>query len=87
MNNCLDFVVKDKKLPLTQCKCNAGGHGVPAFSLCSTTANPSLTDDGIKMMFNKKPDWLSGNLTMNRFKFPHSTCTNRYVPFNEKLLF
>jgi hypothetical protein len=43
-----------KNEPLTMCKCNAGGRGVPAFSLCSTTANPSLTDDGFKMMFNKK---------------------------------
>ncbi len=30
------------------CKCNAGGRGVPVFSLCSTTANPSLMDDGFK---------------------------------------
>ena len=67
-----------KTEPLTKCKCNAGVRGVPAFSQCSTTANPSLTDDGFKMMFNKKPAWLRANLTGNRFKFPHYTCTNRY---------
>jgi hypothetical protein len=32
----------------TTCKCNAGGRGFPAFSPCSTTANPSLTDNGFK---------------------------------------
>ena len=47
------------------------------FSPCLTTANPSLTDDGFKMMFNKKPAWLSAGLTGNRSKIPHSTCTNR----------
>ncbi len=30
------------------CKSNAGGRGFPTFSPCSTTANPSLTDDGFK---------------------------------------
>jgi hypothetical protein len=34
-----------------------------------------LTDDGFKMMFNKKPAWLHADLEGNRFKFPHSTCT------------
>ncbi len=43
------------------------------FSPCSTTANPSLTDYGLKMMFNKKPAWLRAGLTGNRFKIPHST--------------
>ena len=61
------------------CKCNAGGRGFPAFPPCSTTANPSLTDDGFKMMFNKKPAWLRAGLKGNRFKIPHSTCTNRYA--------
>lgn len=61
------------------CKCNAGGHGVPAFSLCSATANPSLTDFSIKNMFNKKPAWLCGSLTMMFFKVPHSTCTGRWA--------
>jgi hypothetical protein len=44
------------------CKCNAGGRGIPAFLPCSTTANPYLTDDGYKMMFNKKPAWLRADL-------------------------
>jgi hypothetical protein len=57
------------------CKCNAGGRGIPAFLPCSTTANPSLTDDVFKMMFNKKPAWLCVGLKENRFKIPHSTCT------------
>jgi hypothetical protein len=73
---------KNKTLAITMCKCNAGGRGVPAFSLCSTTANPSLTDDGFKMMFNKKPAWLRAGLKGNRFKIPHSTCTNRYAQPN-----
>ncbi len=30
------------------------------------------------MMFNKKQAWLRAGLTGNRFKIPHSTCTNRY---------
>ncbi|KOH47127.1 hypothetical protein NC99_00620 [Sunxiuqinia dokdonensis] len=47
------------------------------FSPCSTTANPSLTVDGYKKMFSKKPAWLSGSLTVKYFKVPHSTCTNR----------
>ena len=68
---------KTKIEPLIKCKCNAGGRGFPAFSPCSTTANPSLTDDGAKMMFNKKPAWLRAGLKGNRFKNPHSTCTNR----------
>jgi hypothetical protein len=55
------------------------GVGIPAFSPCSTTANPSLTDDGFKMMFNKKPAWLRAGLKENPFKIPHSTCTNRYL--------
>jgi hypothetical protein len=33
--------------------------------------------DGLKIMFNKKPAWLRAALTRNRFKIPHSTCTNR----------
>jgi hypothetical protein len=48
------------------------------FSPCSTTANPSLTVDGYKKMFSKKPAWLSGSLTVKYFKVPHSTCTNRW---------
>lgn len=64
-----------------KCKCNAGGRGKPAFLHCSTTANPSLTDDGSKMMFNKKPAWLRANLTGKRFKIPHSTCTYRCSSF------
>jgi hypothetical protein len=32
----------------TKYKCNAGGRGVQAFSPCSASANPSLTDDGFK---------------------------------------
>jgi len=63
----------------TKCKCNAGGHGIPAFSHCWTTANPSLTDDGFKMLFNKKTAWLRVDLKGNRFKIPHSTCTNRWL--------
>jgi hypothetical protein len=55
------------------CKCNTGGRGFPAFSPCSTTANPSLTDDDLKIMFNKKPAWLCGSLTMMFLKVPHST--------------
>ena len=66
---------------ITKSKCNAGGRGKPAFSPCSTTANPSLTDDGFKKKFSKKPAWLRGSLTGNRFKIPHSTCTNRWVQF------
>jgi len=66
-----------KTEPVTKCKCNAGGRGIPAFSLLSTTANPSLTDDGFKMMFSEKPAWLRAGLTGNRSEFPHSTCTNR----------
>jgi len=69
----------NKNQAVTKCKCNAGGRGFPAFSPCSTTANPSLTDNGFKMMFNKKPVWLRAGLTGNRFKVPHSTCTNRYA--------
>jgi hypothetical protein len=65
------------------CKCNAGGRGVPTFAPCSTTANPALTDDGLKMMFNKKPAWLRADLEVNGFKIPHSTCTNRYASANE----
>jgi len=38
----------NKNQPLTKCKCNAGGRGIPAFAPCSITANPSLTDDGAK---------------------------------------
>ncbi len=40
----------NKKLSPTKCKSkgNAGGRGVQAFLPCSTTANPSLTDDGFK---------------------------------------
>jgi hypothetical protein len=54
------------------CKCNAGGRGVSAFLPCSTTANPSLADDGLKMMFHKMPAWLCAGLKGNRFKIPHS---------------
>jgi hypothetical protein len=54
-----------------------GGRGIPAFLTFSTTANPSLTDDGFKMKFNKKPAWLRAGLKGNRFKIPHSTYTNR----------
>ena len=61
------------------CKCNAGERGIPAFSPCSSTANPSLTDDGFKIMFNKKSAWLRAGLKGNRFKIPHYTCTNRYA--------
>ena len=59
-------------------KCNVGWHGVSAFSPCSTTANPALTDDGLKIIFNKKPVWLRAGLTGTRFKIPHSTCIKRY---------
>jgi len=38
----------EKYVLVTMCKCNAGRRGIPAFSPCSTTANPSLTDDGAK---------------------------------------
>jgi len=31
----------------------------------------------VVMMFNKKPAWLRAGLKVNRFKIPHSTCTNR----------
>jgi hypothetical protein len=54
----------------TKCKCNAGGHGVPAFSPCSTTANPSLADVGFKNMFNKKPAWLCGRFGWEPFQNP-----------------
>jgi hypothetical protein len=74
---------KKKHEPPTKCKFNAGGRGIPAFSPSSTTANPALTVDGFKMMFNKKPVWLRADLKGNRFKIPHSTCTNRYLPFKK----
>jgi hypothetical protein len=50
------------------CKCNAGGRGVPAFSPYSTTANPSLTDSRLKIMFSSTPAWLRATLTSCRFK-------------------
>mgnify|MGYP004701493439 CR=1 FL=1 len=68
---------KIKTDAITMWKCNASGRGVSAFTPCSNTANPSLTDDGFKMMFNKKPAWLRAGLKGNRFKIPHSTSTNR----------
>ncbi|AHW61558.1 hypothetical protein FH5T_03740 [Draconibacterium orientale] len=71
----------NKCQPLTKCKCNAGGRGFPAFSPCSTTANPSLTDDGLKKKFSATPAWLRANLTSCRFKAPHSTCTNRCTQY------
>jgi hypothetical protein len=61
-----------------------GGRGIPAFSHCSTTANPSLSDDGFKKMFNKKPAWLRADLKGNQFKFPHSTCTKPLVISNAR---
>ena len=61
------------------CKCNAGELGVLMFSPCSTTANPSLTDDGFKIKFNSTPAWLLATMTGNRFKAPHSTCTKPLV--------
>ena len=79
INNSRNKVGKiHKNQPLTMCKCNAGERGIPAFSPCSSTANPSLTDDGFKIMFNKKSAWLRAGLKGNRFKIPHYTCTNRY---------
>ncbi len=48
------------------------------FSHCSTTANPSLTDDGFKKKFSSTTAWLRAGLKGNRFKIPHFTCTNRY---------
>jgi len=77
--------MKIKAEHTTMCKCNAGGRGVPGFPLCSTTANPSLTDVGFKMMFNKKPAWLSAVLTGNRFNVPHSTCTCPLPQMVEKM--
>jgi hypothetical protein len=64
---------------ITKCKCNAGGRGISAFAPCSTTANPSLTDDGLKKKYSGTPAWLRAGLKENRFKIPHSTCTNRYA--------
>ena len=61
------------------CKCNAGRRSVPAFSPCSTTANPSLTDYRLKTKFSATPAWLRATLTSCCFKAPHSTCTNRYA--------
>lgn len=58
-----------------KCKCNAGGRGIPTFSHCSTTANPSLTDDGFKLKNIRKLAWLTAKLKSNRFKIPHYTCT------------
>jgi len=69
---------KTKNDTVTKCKCNAGGRGIPAFSPCSTTTNPSLTDDGFKKKLSGTPVWLRAGLKGNRFKIPHSTCTNRY---------
>ena len=62
----------NKNQPLTMCKCNAGGRGVPAFSPCSTTANPSLTDDGAKLKNSKKPAWLRLDLkeTISKSRSP-----------------
>lgn len=44
--------------------------GVQTFAPCSNTANPSLTIDGFKMMFNRKPAWLSGRFGWTPFQNP-----------------
>ena len=72
---------KIKNDTTTKCKCNAGGRGVPAFPLCSTTANPSLTDFWLKIIFSSTPAWLRATLKSCRFKAPHYTCTNRCGAF------
>ena len=59
-----------KNQAVTKCKCNAGGRVFPAFSLCSTTANPSLTDDGLKMMFNIKAGLAPCGLDRKPFQNP-----------------
>jgi len=46
------------------------------FEPCLTTANPSFTADGFKMMSNSIPAWLRASLTGCCFKVLHS-CTNR----------
>lgn len=69
------YIEKIKHECTTMCKCNAGGRDFSTFLPCSTTANPSLTDDGIKNENCSAPAWLRAGLTGNRFKFPHSTCT------------
>lgn len=48
----------NKNQLVTKCKCNAGGRGVPTFAPCSTTANPSLTDYRLKIIFSSTPAWL-----------------------------
>ena len=59
----------NKNQAVTKCKCNAGGRSFSAFSPCSTTANPSLTDFGLKNMFNIKSRLGSvADLAGNRFK-------------------
>jgi len=63
--------------PITKCKCNAGGLGISAFPHCSTTANPSQTDDGIKKENCSAPAWLRATLTVACSETPHYTCTNR----------
>ena len=77
----LNDIEKLKHECTTKCKCNAGGCGVPAVVPCSSTANPSLTDDGFKMMINKKPALLRAGLKGNRFKIPHSTYTQPLQTF------
>jgi hypothetical protein len=57
-----------------------GGRDFQAFQPCSTAANPSLTDVGLKNKNNGSPVWLRAGLKGNSFKIPHSTCTNRYQP-------
>jgi len=51
--------------------------GNPISVLRYNTANPSLTDDGFKIMFSNTPVWLCTGLKGNRFKIPHSTYINR----------
>jgi hypothetical protein len=75
--------LKIKAERITKCKCNAGGLGIPAFLPCSTTANPSLTDDGAKMKNSKKPAWLRADLKGNRFEIRSATCTNRCGAFKK----
>lgn len=76
----IESVMINENQPL-MCKCNAAGHGFSTFSPCSTTANPSLTDDGAKKKFSDTSAWLSSDLKGNRFKIPHSTCINRCVAY------
>ncbi len=55
------------------CKCNAGGRNVRAFSHCTTTANPSWTDVGLKNMFNKKAglaQWQIWVVTVSKSRTP-----------------